>query len=284
MRILVTGASSFVGAHFSRLAALEHDVIGVHHQTPLSLNRVTPFRCDLRHPAAVDRLSAQDPDVVVHLACKVMGKGAAEVSRKLMDVVLELGKPILYGSSTMVHWPVDVAYANARREDERRLVASGLPHAILRPCAPYGPRLQSHTPRHKESFHTLAELVERSPVVPVPGDGHYRRQPIHVEDFCLAGLRLIEGGLTGQALDAGGAEPISMNDLVEQLAEALHRSPRIVHLPGWLNRGLGRLRSELDPELLSVFDTDDVADPAALTAATGVNPRSFREGAADLRS
>ena len=284
MRILVTGASSFVGAHFSRLAALEHDVVGIHHQTPLSLNRVTPFRCDLRHPAAVDRLKAQEPDVVVHLACKVMGKGAAEVSRKLMDVVLKLEKPVLYGSSTMVHWPVDVAYANARREDERRLVDSGLSHAILRPCAPYGPRLQSHKPRHKESFHTLAELIERSPVLPVPGDGEYRRQPIHVEDFCLAGLRLLERGLSGQALDAGGAEAISMNELVDQLASALNRSPRVLHLPGWLNRSLGRLRSELDPELLSVFDTDDVADPAALTAATGVVPRSFKEGAGDLKS
>ena len=75
-----------------------------------------------------------------------------------------------------------------------------------------------------------------------------------------------------------------MNDLVAQLAEALERSPRVGHLPAWLNRGLGRLRSELDPELLSVFDTDDVADPSGLTKATGVVPRRFREGAGDLRS
>ena len=75
-----------------------------------------------------------------------------------------------------------------------------------------------------------------------------------------------------------------MNDLVAQLAEALERSPRVVHLPAWLNRGLGRLRSELDPELLSVFDTDDIADPTELTKATGVVPRRFREGAGDLRS
>lgn len=284
MRILVTGASSFVGAHFARLAALEHDVIGVHHQTPLALNRVTSFRCDLRHPAAVERMTALEPDVVVHLACKVMGKGAADVSRKLMDVVLKLEKPVLYGSSTMVHWPVDVAYANARREDEKRLVESGLQHAILRPCAPYGPRLLAHTPRHKESFHTLAELVERSPVVPIPGDGHYRRQPIHVEDFCRAGLALVEQGMNGEALDAGGGDVLSMNELVRELGQALGRNPRLLHLPAWLNRGLGRLRPELDPELLSVFDTDDVADPSEMTAATGIAPRPFSAGAPDLRS
>ena len=76
MRILVTGASSFVGAHFARMAALEHEVIALHHQTPLMLNGVTPFRCDLRHPAAQERLSALHADVVVPLACKVMGSSA----------------------------------------------------------------------------------------------------------------------------------------------------------------------------------------------------------------
>jgi len=282
MRILITGASSFVGAHFARMAALEHEVIGLHHQTPLALNGVTPFRCDLRHPAAAERLQALNPDVVVHLACKVMGPTAATVSEKMMDVVLGLEKPVLYASSTMVHWPVDVAYAVARREDEARLVASGLDHAILRPCAPYGPRLKAHTPRHKESFHTLAELVSCSPIVPVPGNGEYRRQPIHVEDFCRAGLALIEDGLKGQALDAGGGDALSMNTLVAQLAEAMGKEARIVHLPGAINRLLGKFRKELDPELLAVFDTDDVADPTAMTAATGVVPRCFAEGAADL--
>jgi nucleoside-diphosphate-sugar epimerase len=282
MRILITGASSFVGAHFARLAALNHEVIGMHYQSRLALNGVTPFRCDMRHPASVERLKALNADVVVHLACKVMGAEATTLTRRMMDVVLELGKPVLYASSTMVHWDVDVDYANARREDEARLVASGLDHAILRPCAPYGPRLRAHTPRHTESFHTLAMLVSKLPVVPIPGDGKYRRQPIHVEDFCRAGLALIEGGLKSQALDAGGGDALSMNDLVLTLGKALGRNPRIVHLPGFVNAFLGRFRSEIDPALLEVFDTDDVADPTELTLATGVVPRCFAEGAVDL--
>ena len=125
-------------------------------------------------------------------------------------------------------------------------------------------------------------LVSKLPVVPIPGDGKYRRQPIHVEDFCRAGLALIEGGLKSQALDAGGGDALSMNDLVRTLGKALGRNPRIVHLPGFVNAFLGRFRSEIDPALLEVFDTDDVADPTAMTAATGVVPRRFAEGAWDL--
>ena len=201
-----------------------------------------------------------------------------------MDVVLGLERPVLYASSTMVHWPVDVDYAQSRREDERRLKDSGLPHAILRPCAPYGPRLISHAPRHTESFHTLARWVERSPVVPVLGNGKYRRQPIHVEDFCRAGLSLLERGLQGQALDAGGAVALSMNELVKTLSKALDKKPAILHVPALTSRLLAHFNKDLDAELLGVFHNDDVADPSALASATGVQPRSFAEGARDLAS
>ncbi len=124
--------------------------------------------------------------------------------------------------------------------------------------------------------------MRRSPIVPIPGDGKYRRQPIHVEDFCRAGLALINGGLKRQALDAGGGDALSMNDLVRTLGKAMGRDPRILRLPSVFHTLAGRFRPELDPELLSVFDTDDVADPAAMTAATGVVPRCFAAGAGDL--
>ncbi len=204
----MTGASSFVGAHFCREAALTHRVHGVFHQTPVALSGVTPLRCDLRHPAAADRLAEVNPELVVHMACKVMGKGVEQVNRRMMDVVLALGVPVLYASSTMVHWDSDTAYARSRREDEKRLAESGLDYAILRPCAPYGPRLKDHQPRHIESFHRLADWIQRWPWVPVIGDGSTLRQPVHVLDFCQSALRLVECGMGRRAFDAGGPRAI----------------------------------------------------------------------------
>ena len=283
MRLLVTGASSFVGAHFCRDAALSHRVLGLYHQTPLSLYGVAPVRCDLRHPAAVDRMKALEPDVVVHLACKVMGKGVEETNRRMLDVVLALEKPVLYGSSTMVHWSSDTAYARSRREDEQRLEASGLPYAVLRPCAPYGPRLASHSPRHTESFHRLADWVKRWPVVPVIGNGATLRQPVHVGDFNAAALALLESGLDGTAYDAGGPRAMRMDHLVDVLAEALSVDTQRLHVPPALF-GLGaRITGGFEPELLAAFTTDDIVDPAPLTAATGVTPRPFAKGVLDLR-
>ena len=189
MRILVTGASSFVGAHFCTLAARQgHDVLGLWRNTPLLVDNVKSITADVTsfRPAKVD--------VVVHLAAKVMADDAREQNRRMLDAVLDWGFPLVYASSTMVHWPRKNAYAESRIEDEARVMASTKPWLIVRPCAPWGPRHPTHRPAHKESFHTLAELVRRLPAVPVPGSAEVLRQPVHVDDFNGAILALLAKG------------------------------------------------------------------------------------------
>lgn len=291
MRLLVTGGSSFVGAHFCRLAAHQHDVVAVHYATALSLPGITSLRADLRRPRDIQRLAEVKADAVVHIACKIQepgGKGvdpaeaAVRTNRSMMDAVLSLGRPVVYASSTVVHWNQDTPYAQSRRDDEHRLAESGLPWAVIRPSAPYGPRLATHRPRHRESFHTLADLVRRSPVVPVIGDGRYRRQPLHVDDFSEAILALLRGGLPGRAFDAGGPEPLTFNDIVLALGRAAGRHPRMLHLPKALFVAAAKYHPDFDPNLIAAVDEDEVADPSELRAATGWSPRGFEQGARDL--
>ncbi|MCB9795806.1 MAG: NAD(P)-dependent oxidoreductase [Alphaproteobacteria bacterium] len=285
MRLLVTGASSFVGAWFCRQAATEHEVLGVAHAAPLSLPGVQTVRLDLTAPGAAAEARALAPDAVVHLAAKVMGSGSAAhpgpalaLNRRMMDLVLGLGVPVVYGSSTCVHWPVDSGYALGRREDEARLAHSGLPWVALRPCAPYGPPLPQHQPRHTESFHVLARLATRAPVVPVIGRGRALRQPVHVEDFNAAALALLRDGLPSRALDAGGAEALSFVEIIRQLGHAVGRRPRILRVPRRLMVAAARLNPDMEPALVAAADTDDLADPTELTALTGVRMRGFTEG------
>lgn len=291
MRLLVTGASSFVGAHFCRHAAREHEVVAVHYSTPLALPGVSPLRADLRRERDRRRLEEVRADAIVHLACKIQepgGKGvdpskaAAGTNRAMMDTVLSLGLPVVYASSTVVHWATSTPYGESRREDEARLASSGLPWVALRPSAPYGPKLLLHHPRHRESFHTLAALVRTSPVVPVIGDGRYRRQPIHVDDFSTFLLALLRGPLPGRAFDAGGADALSMNEIIREMGRAARRRPLLLHLPKALFVALARKLPDLDPQLIAAADQDEVADPGALIAATGHRPRPFAEGVRDL--
>jgi nucleoside-diphosphate-sugar epimerase len=291
MRLLVTGASSFVGAHFCRRAMQVHDVFGLYFSTPIQLNKVVSLRRDLRHRRDIRKLKSEEYDAVIHIACKIkaepyQGETPAEaaysLNRKMMEGVLALGKPVIYASSTVVHWDSASPYARSRREDEQQLAESGLPFAVLRPSAPYGRRMSSHRPRHRESFQTLVDVIRRSPLVPIIGSGRYRRQPIHVDDFSDAILALLNCGLSGQCLDAGGGTAHSFNEIVDLLAGAMNLKRRRVSLPKPLFVQLSRLRPDFDPSLIAAIDEDELADPTALTAATGVAPRGFSQGLRSL--
>ncbi len=285
MRLLVTGASSFVGAHVCLLARDQgHQVYGVHWNTAMTLPGIRGARIDLSQDSAAQQLAAvPQPDAVLHLACKVMGTGdgskrtaAMDLDRKMMDRVLEMGLPTLYASSTCVHWDGDSGYAKQRREDEARLAASGLPHAILRPSAPFGGRLIGHTPGHPESFHTLADLVKKSPVIPMIGRGTALRQPIHVDDFGGAMLALLDQAeLPNTAFDAGGAQALPFKDIVRRIGHHLNTHRLRVPLPLRLLTLVARLRPDMDADLLSTADQDDLADPKALEEATGLTMRGF---------
>lgn len=285
MRLLVTGGSSFVGAWFCHLAAKDHSVVAVYNQTPVKVPGAESLHCDLGAPDAAEVLKKASADAIVHLACKVKGTGdgrretpATKLNRSMMDAVLGLGLPTVYASSTCVHWPKESGYKRCRVADELRLRDSGLPFAIVRPCAPYGPYLSWHSPSHKESFHTLAELVRRSPLVPVIGNGRYTRQPVHVDDFNGSILRLLEKGLPGAAFDSGGAEALSFDEIVSIIAKAAGKRRRPLHIPKRAIIAVSRFSKDFEPELLDTADTDDVADPQPLAEATGLWPRSFRSG------
>ncbi len=265
MKLFVTGASSFVGSHFCTLAAAQgHTVVGLYRNTTLRLRGVTGVQAEVQHARP-----SNDTDVIVHLATKVMADDALVQNRSMLDAVVGWGKPVVYASSTVVHWERKNAYARSRVEDEARVEASGLPWLIVRPCAPYGPRHAEHQPHHKESFHTLARMCRWLPRVPVLGDGRYRRQPVHVDDFNGAILSLVVGTKWGAAYDAGGPEPMTLREIITRLG-----GRGVLPLPLPLLKLAGPLAG-LHPDVLTTFDTDDVVDPAPLARASGITPRAF---------
>lgn len=269
MRLFVTGASSFVGVHFCTLAAKQgHVVHGLWRNTRLDVRGVVSVQGDVSTARP-----SPGTDVVVHLATKVMADNARDQNRRMLDAVLGWGLPVVYASSTVVHWLRQNEYARSRVEDEERVRKSGLSYLIVRPCAPYGPRHPQHQPAHKESFHTLVRMCRRLPAVPMLGDGNYRRQPVHVDDFNGAILALLEKNVWNAEFDAGGPTPMSMREVIAALG-----GRRVLPIPGLVLRRIGPLAG-LHPDVVSTFDTDDVVDFRPLATASGITPRPFDAGA-----
>jgi NADH dehydrogenase len=275
MKILVTGASSFVGAHLCSLAARRRcDVIGLWRKTPLDLAGVRSLQGDittLSLPSGVD--------AVVHVAAKVMADDAVEQNRRMLDAVLSWKKPVIYASSTVVHWPNQNQYAKSRLEDEARLKNSGIPFIILRPCAPYGPVHPEHRPAHRESMQTLAAMVTHLPIIPLIGDGSCLRQPVHVDDFNGALIALLHKGAWGGSFDAGGSEVLSLKEIILALAEHAGKKVRTVSVPLPIARRMLAALPGFHPDVASTFATDDTVDFRPLESASGITPRGFKEAA-----
>lgn len=280
--ILVTGASSFVGAHVCQYLAKAHTVFGVWNSTPIYLAGVTPLKLNLCIEN-VPKNILRTIDCVVHLAGKIQGNqrhSAYQINRKLMQQVLHMGKPVIYGSSTAVHWTNIVPYVQSRRDDEKDLLDSGLPYVILRPCAPYGPKLTTHTPKHQESFQTLINTIKTAPVVPIIGDGRYLRQPLHVHDFAALTNHYIVNGFANEAWDVAGGSVHRFSEIIQILQDALSIQKPVLHIPKRVATFAARFVPNLEPSLISVIDNDESFDVTELSDL--VPMRSFTTGVVDL--
>jgi NADH dehydrogenase len=115
---------------------------------------------------------------------------------------------------------------------ERELRESGLSCTILRPAVLFG--------GEDILINNIAWVLRRLPVFGVFGSGHYRMQPIHVDDF--ADLAVAQGvERADRTIDAIGPETFSYRELVKELARTIgvwrpvvSVPPHLGYLTGWL--------------------------------------------------
>jgi dTDP-4-dehydrorhamnose reductase len=114
-RILVTGASGFLGWYIVQELQDRHDICAIHHQHPIPLERCTGMPLDITDEARVHAaLRAWRPEVVVHAAAvsdldqcermpeeayRVNVEGTAHVARAAREV----GARLIYLSTDMVY-------------------------------------------------------------------------------------------------------------------------------------------------------------------------------------
>ena len=123
-------------------------------------------------------------------------------------------------------------YFRGKARLERALVESGLSHAILRPTVLFG--------KEDILINNIAWCLRRFPVFGVFGDGHYRLQPIYVDD--LAALAVKQGRESANTIvDAIGPETFTYRDLVREIGAIIGKPRPIISLPpslgyasGWL--------------------------------------------------
>src|SRR5512139_294548 len=188
---------------------------------------------------------------------------------KLFEAAKQAGVPrVVHTSITNPSEDSPLEYFKGKAMLERALKESGLSHAILRPNVLFG---------HEDILiNNIAWTLRKLPIFGVFGDGQYRLQPMHVDDF--AALAVEQGkDHADRVIDAIGPETFTFRRLVEEIASIIGVRRLIVAVPPSIGYAVGAVlgmlvgdvmitRDEVEGLMANLLDTP--SQPAGMTRLT----------------
>jgi nucleoside-diphosphate-sugar epimerase len=257
MRILVTGGTGFTGkALVRRLLDMGHEVVALDYKEGLKTQELREWGAEVVLGSVTDpevvRRAMAGVEVVHHLAAafremSVPDSYYQEVNvggtRNVLQAALDQGvRKLVYCSTCGVHGNIDHPpggedapiqpadyYQRTKYEAEpivRELHERGLPSAILRPAAIYGPG-------DPERFLMIFRRVARGKF-PMFGNGKTLYHPLYVDNLVDAFVQVMADGVgDGEAYLIADEEYLGIEDLVRRVGRALGVAVKIPHYPVW---------------------------------------------------
>lgn len=289
MRVAITGANGFVGRNI--LALLLGDTAA------------TDLRAIVRSPRdAAAELPSADLDIrvadvtradslrgvldgcdaVIHtvaIPTERHGSFAAVNVAGTRNVVAEAERAgvrrIVHLSAIGASAASPYPFLRSKGEGEDAVTASRIGSVVLRPSILFGPG---------DDFFPRLGFALHFPVVPVPGHGRARFQPLHVGDLALA----VRAGLRRDDVlgihEIGGPDPVTYRELLAETMAGYRKRRPTMDLPVPLMKvaAFGFERLMADPPVtvqqLSLLAVDNTPQPNAMDQVFGIRPRSFQGG------
>jgi NADH dehydrogenase len=237
MKVFLTGASGFVGSNMlQRLLGEGHSVRalvrGPGKAAKAGLSGVEYFAGDVVSGAGLDA-AMHGCDAVVHLVGIIMEKGSNTFdavhhlgTRNVVEAAKRNGiKRFVQMSALGVRTDGVAAYQTSKWLGEEEVRKSGIPYCILRPSLIFGPG---------DGFVTqMMGAMRTAPLFrPVPGDGRPKFRPIHIDDVTQCFVRaLTSEAATGKTIDLGGADELTLNEVLTEIARCAGIRKPAVHIP-----------------------------------------------------
>jgi uncharacterized protein YbjT (DUF2867 family) len=288
MRILLTGASGFIGQHLlpALLAEGHHVVCAVRKVKASTDPRLTYIHADYARDTDksvwLARLAGVDTvinavGIFRESGVQTFARLHTETPRALFAACAESHEVqmVIQFSALGADSEANTAYHRSKREADDYLAALPLRSYIVQPSLVYGAEGAS-----ARTFRMLASL----PFTLRFGNAPQLVQPIHIDDLSAAvvGLlrhRLAVSGRTAQRVPLVGPQALSFTDYLAALRSAMGMGKlRVLRLPGSLAHLLARMGrwlpgALLDEDALSMLDRGNTAEPALTALLLGHPPR-----------
>lgn len=293
MRILVTGASGFIGRHVvatlrsagHRLVCASRDVERTQRMFPDQQSIWCDLNRDVTIEAWLPRLSGVDAMInCAGILQSRPGQSMAAIHgaspKALFDACVRTGvRRVIQISALGVAPEVPTEYARSKLDADTYLATLDLDWIVLRPSLVYTP---AGSFGGTSLFRALAALPW---IVPLVGDGRQRFQPIHMADLAEAVRRLIEDKrIARRVINAVGPELVELRDILASLRTWLgYAAPRFLEIPLPMIRDVARVADWLGgvgpitTTSLTMLLAGNAADPGPFMAATDIVPRRFSD-------
>jgi uncharacterized protein YbjT (DUF2867 family) len=231
MRVLVTGATGFVGGRLvpalleagHDVTVLVRDAAGYDPPGP-----VTVVEGDLLEPGSFD--AALDVEVAYYLV-HAMGTGGdfeerdRRAARTFADAASRAGvERVVYLSGLGDERDQLSSHLRSRREVEAILATGGYETTVLRAAIVVGDG--------SASFEIIEQLSSRLPVMITPKWVSTRCQPIAIDDVVAYLVGVLDAPETaGATYEIGGPEVLTYAEMLRRTGRALGHEPRLVRVP-----------------------------------------------------
>ncbi|TAN40632.1 MAG: complex I NDUFA9 subunit family protein [Nitrospirae bacterium] len=285
--IFIAGASGFIGGHLvdhllrrgEKIRALVRSAGADERFTRSGIQTVVG---DITQPETLKGVLSPD-DLVIHLVGIIEEKGPATFQqvhvRGTTNLVAEAKQAgvrhFFYQSALGADLNSWSGYLRTKAEAEEAVKAGGLSHTIFRPSLIIGP-WDGFTKK-------ILDMLKISPVLPVPGDGKARFQPVYVKDWlrCIQAVIESPGAYRG-TFDIGGPEHLTYQEIVEMLAQVSGHTRMSVNIPMGLMRFAARAAGLLPTppvtlDQLRLLEQDNITAPDAVRRSFGFDPLPLRD-------